>query len=276
MTRRHRAPPLAIFLPLAAALVGGCLSPPEPNLQQRGMSFRLRQKEFKADSVATVLQTCLVIAAGRDAREPALDPRTGQIAIPPAPDGTYTQGLCVAVDPAGYLLTAAHVLREQDFVIGWFGGALRILPARMVPAIGPALLGADLAVIRVEGRPDYCAHLGTIPAMGDPVFAVVCNRLPKGIGGALDLAGGTVLDEEPDPTGGNGQVIGTDVPLWHGDSGGPLFTGAGDLVGINSAIKFSWFGKRQVLGGFSRVSFFPDEGSVRQVIAADRAQALKR
>ena len=126
-------------------------------------------------------------------------------------------------------------------------------------------------MIRVDGRPDYCARFGEIPSVGEPVFAVVANRPPNGIGGALDLAGGTILDEGPDHSGGPGPVIVTDVPLWHGDSGGPLFSGAGELVGINSAIQFTWFGRRSVLGGYSRVSYYADERLIRRAIADDKA-----
>jgi S1-C subfamily serine protease len=261
-----------VAIPAAAGLfLWGCVSAPEPTPQQRAASFRLHQREFRADTVPTVLQTCLVIAAARDAPDPTLDPQTGHLAISPAPDGSYTQGLCVSVDPDGYLLTAAHVLRDRNFVIGWFGGGLRILPARLVFRNGPGFPRSDLAVIRVDGRPDYCARLGKVPSVGDPVFAVVCNRPPNGIGGALDLAAGIVLDEGADPSGGPGPVLGTDVPLWHGDSGGPLFSAGGELVGINSAITFRWFGKREVLGGYSRISYFPEEGLVRRAIAADKA-----
>jgi hypothetical protein len=108
------------------------------------------------------------------------------------------------------------------------------------------------------------------------VFAVVCDRSGAGIGGELDLAGGTVLGGGRDSSGGLDPVISTDVPLWHGDSGGPLLSGTGDLVGVNSAIEFTWFGRREILGGYRRLSYFPDAGLVRRVIAADEAKAAAR
>ena len=103
--------------------------------RERRASFRVQERAFTGDSIHATLQTYLVIAAGPNAPEPALNPESGGIFLPPAPDGTYTQGLSVGVDPAGYLLTAAHVLRERNFVIGWIDGRLEILPARVLADI---------------------------------------------------------------------------------------------------------------------------------------------
>jgi S1-C subfamily serine protease len=256
----------------ASLFLAGCVSPPEPSTQERLASFRVQERAFTGESIHAILQTYLVIAAAPHAPEPTLDPRSGSISIPPSPEGTYTQGLCVGVDRDGYLLTAAHVLREANFVVGWIDGRLQIRPARVLVKNGPRNGGADLAIIKIGGHLDYCARFGSAPARKERVFAVVCNRRPSGIGGALDLAGGTVLDGGTDSSGHVEPVISTDVPLWHGDSGGPLLSGAGDLIGINSAIEFTWFGNGDILGGFRRLSYFPDEGLVRRVIAADRAR----
>jgi S1-C subfamily serine protease len=271
MTYRHWTLPLLVLLSAAPPFLAGCLSPPEPSERERRASFRVQERAFTGDSIHATLQTYLVIAAGPNAPEPALNPESGGIFLPPAPDGTYTQGLSVGVDPAGYLLTAAHVLRERNFVIGWIDGRLEILPARVLFSSGPG--SGDLAVIRVDGKLDYFARFGAAPARNDRVFAVVCNRGTSGIGGHLDLAGGIVLRGGVDPSGHLDPVISTDVPLWHGDSGGPLLSGAGDLIGVNSAIEFTWFGPREFLGGFNRLSYFPDEGLVRRIIADDKAMA---
>jgi S1-C subfamily serine protease len=272
---KMRPRPLAIAL-LAASLAGGCLSPVEPTLQDRRSSFRAQKAAFKADGVNAILQTCLVLAAGPGAAEPGLDPRNGGLSIPAAPEGTYTQGLCVGVDTSGYLLTAAHVLRERNWVVGWMGGTLRILPARVVLSSGPPFGGADIALIRVEAALDYVAGFGGAPAVGQPVFAVVCVRRPKAIGGSLELAGGRVLGGASDTAGGGERLIRTDVPLWHGDSGGPLLSGAGELIGINSAIDPGWPAAAGILGDFRRVSYFSDERIVRRAIAADGGPAAQK
>ncbi|HEY5080223.1 MAG TPA: S1C family serine protease [Opitutaceae bacterium] len=258
------------------SFIAGCKSAPEPSVRDRRSSFRAQQRAFTGDSIHSILQTFLLIASAQDSPDPKLDPGSGGIFLAPAPQGAFTQGLCVGVDPDGYLLTAGHVLREKNYVVGWMEGRLQIQPARVIIRSGQGDGASELAVIQVERHLDYCARFGAAPAVNDPVFAVVCNRTPSGIGGALDLAGGIVLDGGRDPSGRVRRAIGTDVPLWHGDSGGPLLSGAGDLVGINSAIEFAWFGNRNFLGGFRRLSYFPDEGLVRRVISADKAQAQKR
>jgi S1-C subfamily serine protease len=269
----------AALLPLflvasAVAFLPGCQSAPEPSVRERRESFRMQQRAFKGDSVHSILQTYLVIAGGPNLAQPSLDAKTGSLYLPPAPEGTYTQGLSVGIDPDGYLLTAGHVLRERNFVVGWIDGRLEIRLARVLMRSGSRDTGGDLAVISVGGKLDYFAHVGSAPARDDRVFAVVCNRGHSAIGGELDLAGGILLEGGRDSEGHVNPVIRTDVPLWHGDSGGPLLSAAGELIGINSAIEFTWFGRREILGGFNRISYFPDDGLVEGVIAADKAKAV--
>jgi S1-C subfamily serine protease len=256
----------------ACLFLGGCQSAPEPTARERRTSFRTQQRSFTGDSVHSTLETYLVIAGGPGSSEPTVDASTGRLFLPAAPAGTYTQGLSVGIDPDGYLLTAGHVLRERNFVVGWVDGRLEIRPARILLRSGPRDGGVDLAVIRIDGKLDYWAHFGKAPARKDLVFAVVCNRGHSGIGGELDLAGGAVLGGGRDATGRIDPMISTDVPLWHGDSGGPLLSATGDLIGINSAIQFEWFGNREVLGGFKRLSYFPDPSLVLRTIASDPAR----
>ncbi len=261
-------PALFAALASAALLVAGCHSALEPSVHERFASFRQQQRAFVGDPIAVVLETYLVIAGGPGAWQPSIDSATGALRLPPAPQGAYVQGLGVGIDPGGYLLTARHVLRERLFVVGWINGRLDVRPASVVAMGAPSIARADFAVVRIPGRLDYTARYGMAPRRGDPVFAVVCNRGRDDIGGELGLAGGTVVDGGLDASGRTDPLIATDIPLWHGDSGGPLLSSAGNFVGINSAIEFSWLSG----GYFKRLSFYPEEALVRRIIAADKAR----
>jgi len=263
---------VALFASLGAlaALASGCHSALEPTAAERHASFRTQQNAFTGDAVRAILQTCLVIGAETGYPAPALDPGSGSISLSHAPEGAYSQGLAVGVDAGGYLLTAGHVLRETNYVIGWIDGRLQLRRARVVYRGGPAGSGADFAVVRIDGTLDYVARYGKAPERNDRVFAVVCNRGVSGVGGQLDLAGGAVLDGGADALGRVNPVITTDIPLWFGDSGGPLLSGAGTLVGVNSAMEFTMFAGSRVFGGYKRLSFFPGEALIRRIISDDR------
>lgn len=269
MNRARIAHTLALAA-LCAALFG-CRAALEPSVRERRASFYERRAQFKGDTVHATLETFLLIAAAEGAGPPAVDPDSGAISLPAAAPGAYSQGLAVGVDPAGYLLTARHNLRARNYVLGWMNGRLRARPARVVSVGTPSDPDADLALVAVDAALDYCARFGPRPATGQPVFAVVCEHPDSGIGGELDMAAGSVLLARAGPASSGAPLIATDIPLWHGDSGGPLLCASGDLVGINSAIRFAWVEGGEVLGDYARFSRFADGAEVAGAIARDRA-----
>jgi S1-C subfamily serine protease len=265
-----RAARTLVLAALAVALAG-CHSVLEPTLAERRSSFTRASRAYLADTLAPLLETYYVIAAGPGRRAPVLDSPTGRVSLPDPTPGAYSEGLAVGVDRAGYLLTARHILRSSTYVIGWMDGRLSIRPARVVALGRPSDRDEDSAVIAVDAPLDYCAHFGAFPAKGDAVFAVICNHPEGRIGGELGMAAGAVL--EAAGAGGRGpSLIATDVPLWFGDSGGPLLSASGNLVGVNSAIRFAWSAGGRVLGDYVRYSCVADGPFVRTVIAADRAR----
>ena len=269
MSPRRLAPALA-FAALLAGLAG-CQSALEPTPAERRSSFRAHSSQFRADSVQSLLQTCLVITAAPGSRAPVLDSAAGTFSVPDAAPGAYSQGLAVGVDRAGYLLTARHILRGTPYVIGWMGGRLAVRPARVVAVGRPSDPDEDSALIAVDTPLDYCARFGAYPARGDTVFAVVCNRAEGRIGGILGMAAGMVLEAagagEPGPS-----LIATDVPLWYGDSGGPLLSASGELIAVNTAIRFAWSIGGRVGGNYVRFSCLADGPYVRTAIGADKAR----
>ena len=148
------------------------------------------------------------------------------------PDGGGS-GFVVAAD--GHIVTNEHVVRDAEAVfVRLFGGEL--VPAEVV-ASDPT---RDLAVLNVDRDGLQAVRLGSTEGVevGDEVIA---------IGNAFSIAGeptvtaGIVsgLDRFIDFPDGHRLVrlIQTDAAINPGNSGGPLVNAAGEVIGVNTAIR---------------------------------------
>ena len=150
-----------------------------------------------------------------------------------AKDGRPTgQGSGVIFTPDGYVLTNSHVVAPA----GRLSASLTDGQRFDATLIGddPA---TDTAVLRLAGAGLPHAELGTsaglrvgqlVVAIGNPLgfTCTVTAGIVSALGRTLRTRGGGLLDS----------VIQTDAPLNPGNSGGPLVSGAGRVVGINTAM----------------------------------------
>jgi Do/DeqQ family serine protease len=155
--------------------------------------------------------------------------RFSQRQAPPQREGALGSG--VIVRPDGYILTNNHVVEGAEQVnVELTDG--RTLKAKVVGSDA----ATDLAVLKVDGKNLQTLALGDSDEVrvGDVVLAV---GNPLGVGQTVTM--GIVSAKgraTPDAGDGYEDFIQTDAPINHGNSGGPLVSTRGELIGINSQI----------------------------------------
>jgi serine protease Do len=150
----------------------------------------------------------------------------------------------VIIDPAGYIVTNAHVVagaRRIEVVLP--GSMADVSPIRSVSgsrgrALEARVVGVareiDLALLQVDAAGLPALPLADYDALrqGDLVFAF---GSPEGLRNSVTM--GIVSGVARQPDADHPMVyVQTDAPINHGNSGGPLVNANGELVGINTFI----------------------------------------
>jgi serine protease Do len=166
-----------------------------------------------------------------------------------------TIGSGVIVDPEGYIVTNAHVVKGAEKIevivappspAGKTADDISVTRERTYEArvVGVASQ-LDLAVIKIEAHslPAIPIRKPVSPRQGEMVFAF---GSPQGLRGSVTMGVVSAVARQPDPDSPLVYVQ-TDTPINPGNSGGPLVDADGELVGINTFI-LSSSGGNQGLG----------------------------
>jgi S1-C subfamily serine protease len=151
-------------------------------------------------------------------------------------DNNKISGTGIIVDPRGYAVTAAHVVREEKTVlVNFLDSADKILETEVVWKDADQ----DLAIVRLQAPGKYPAvkfadptglESGeTVVAIGDPLGyqGSVTTGIISSMGRQITMPSGAVIDK----------LIQTNAAINPGNSGGPLLDANGELIGIVIAIR---------------------------------------
>lgn len=143
---------------------------------------------------------------------------------------SQSAGSGFVIDASGIVVTNNHVIGDANEITVVFGDGLR-LKAEVIGKDAKV----DLALLRVKhDKPLPFVKFGDSDKMriGDPVMAI---GNPFGLGGSV--SSGIVSARNRDiQQGPYDTYIQTDAAINKGNSGGPLFNMAGEVIGINTAI----------------------------------------
>jgi len=175
------------------------------------------------------------------------------------PQPRESLGSGFVINKSGHIVTNYHVIEGARQVEVNFSGDDRV-PARVVGS-DPS---TDLAVLEIDAQARALTPLplGNSDAVrvGDPVVAI---GNPFGL--ERTVTAGIVSALQREITAPNGytidKVIQTDAPINRGNSGGPLLSAEGDVIGVNSQIESSSG------GGNVGIGFAVPINTVREVVS---------
>jgi serine protease Do len=174
-----------------------------------------------ADRVATLLPAVVNI-------ETITVTPSGTPGQPPVRGSMVGSGFII--DPSGYIVTNHHVIA---------GGVAIQVSGRGIPAMKarPVFIGnrVDIAVLKVDyDKPLPAVQFGDSDKLqvGDPVLAI---GNPLGIGESVSAGIISALNRNLSLTPYD-DFIQTDAAINHGNSGGPMFNLAGQVVGVDTAL----------------------------------------
>jgi len=151
-------------------------------------------------------------------------------------------GTGFVIDSDGHVLTNAHVVVDAttvdfDLPRTLAGGEIETYPAKVLGLDK----STDVAVLQIDAPADKLHPLalaasGNRPVVGEPVVAI---GTPLGEEGTVTTGIVSAVSREIDSLTPNVKIYGaiqTDAAINHGNSGGPLLNGEGQVIGINSQI----------------------------------------
>ncbi len=209
------------------ALAGFAVPPAEARAVSAGLADLVLQL---SPAVVNISTTHNGSAGPADDESEAMPPSPFDLPGKPSDEKTQSLGSGFVIDAKGIIVTNNHVIDGADKIDVVFTNGT---------TLSAKLLGrdekTDIAVLKVEpAAPLDYVKLGDSDRLrvGDWVMAI---GNPFGLGGSVTV--GIVSALNRDIHAGNyDDFIQTDAAINRGNSGGPLFNLAGDVVGMNTAI----------------------------------------
>lgn len=287
-SRRRSSLPLVALLVLSAILGG---------LVAVGLYCALRTEPAKAASpvssaaIARLVDLQEGFTAVADAVRPAVvninteqavelpwtefrfDPRSGNWRFYTPVQKRTSLGSGVIISSDGFVLTNAHVVSQADKIeVNLSDG--KSYPARVV-MIPQELLNRDLAIVKIDAADDLpAARFGDADQVKVGAWAIAIGS-PFGFNetvtvGVISAIGRVLRGEQGREE--YRDLIQTDASINLGNSGGPLVSVAGEVIGINQAIYSPSGGNIGI--GFAIPVNADLRGVIERAIAAARAKRV--
>ncbi|MDB6071524.1 MAG: protease Do [Verrucomicrobiales bacterium] len=194
------------------------------------------------------------------------------------PGKSYGFGSAVPISKDGYFLTAAHCVGQK-------GSTIQILAKTASPPVTLSLARVvwrsdetnpaepDLAILHAPIKPEISVRIASpgLLKTGTPILTSGYGSFKKSwAGGRIQ----SITAPQTAPTGVTWRELTHSAPFTPGDSGGPILSEDGELVGINSQIVLTtpgWLPFGLGSFGYDRgICFVPDPVWLDSIIQRDR------
>jgi serine protease Do len=218
-------------IPIRALRALALISPMTLVLLAAGIAHAETDPDPVAAMIARVAPAVVRVVTVRPPTHDAVKPGVQTTDATVSDRTSMASGSGYIIDPSGYIGTNRHVIDGAISVFVVTADGVRY-PAKVIGAPDQA----DMALLRIDagGKPLPFVRFGDSDKMrvGDPVIAIGSpfgfdNSVTSGIVSALDR---DIMESPFD------DYIQTDAAINHGNSGGPLFNMAGEVIGMNSII----------------------------------------
>jgi Trypsin-like peptidase domain len=254
-----------LFILLVATSLAGCVSPQQPTRQERSDSSKRGASAFVGHLADSERASFALFASDSPASMTFfIHDRNSLFQIEKS---RLVLGLATGITHDGYLMTAAHTAKRHCVVLGFMDGSLKPAKARVVYKKSLPSFGEEFAILHVENRIDRPLRLGDLHSEQNQVRAFACDR---GVRGRMIVLSGQIVKRSKGGADRGISKVWTDLPAWHGDSGGALMTPDGDLVGVITGAFRPWF-SHKTLG----VACVPGKELIQSIIVADRLNSKK-
>lgn len=240
--------------------MAGCEALVRPSREARIASAEAGEAHF-GSRMAGLRRSVFYVYSSDGSLGPGFSADQGRFSVSPR-GGIWSSALASGISGDGYLITAGHVVKRYNWVVGWMNGGLSMLPARVVEKRDYNMIGAEFAVLRVEAAIDSPLPVAAEGGIGAAVYAMAAER--DGHHGVECLAGGVLGHSR---TAGKTEclVLLADLPTWHGDSGGPVLSPDGGLIGVDVGWESPTLFSRP-----GRTVCCPNPAVIRSIIDRDR------
>ena len=181
-----------------------------------------------ADLVGRLLPCVVSISSSRSG--PRAEPGPSRSAAS-TPNFRRTSGSGFIIDASGLIVTNKHVVADAESLTV----TLQDDSTYRASLVGQGIT-TDIALLKIEAlRPLASVTFGDSDRMrpGDPVLAI---GNPLSLGGSVSAGIVSAVNRDIGGDGPFADFIQTDAAINHGNSGGPLFNAAGEVIGMNTAI----------------------------------------